>query len=123
MRGAGMTGKRGSSELALPKQSWSTSAAGLEAILASIDDHVACYDRQWRYTFVNDKAAEILGKTQEELLGHCVWDLFPDAVGNLYFEALHAALAQQRVIRQENYYAPFDRWFENHIYPTPDGVI
>jgi PAS domain S-box-containing protein len=96
--------------------------ARLEAVLAGINDHLVCYDRQWRYTYVNDKAAEILGKPKEELLGRSIWDLFPAAVGNQYYQELHTALAEQRVIRSEHYYPPFDSWFENHIYPTPDGV-
>jgi PAS domain S-box-containing protein len=96
--------------------------ARLEAVFASIDDHLVSYDRQWRYTFVNDGAARVLGKTKEELLGKCIWDLFPDAVGNQYYEELHRATAEQRVIRSEHYYSPFQKWFENHIYPSPDGV-
>jgi PAS domain S-box-containing protein len=96
--------------------------ARLEAVLAGINDHLVCYDRQWRYTFVNDKAAEILGKDKEELLGRSIWELFPEAVGNQYYQEVHTALAEQRVIRSEHYYPPFATWFENHIYPTPDGV-
>jgi PAS domain S-box-containing protein len=94
----------------------------LESVLSAIDDHIACFDSQWRYTFVNDKAAEMLGKRKEELLGHCAWDLFPDAVDSQFYRELQAAVAEQRVIRSEHYYAPFQRWFENHIYPTADGV-
>ena len=63
--------------------------ARLGAVLASINDHLACYDRQWRYTFVNDRAAQVLGKRKEELLGKSIWELFPDAVGNQYYQELH----------------------------------
>jgi PAS domain S-box-containing protein len=94
----------------------------LAAVLSSIDDHLVCYDEQWRYTYVNDAAARALGKSKEELLGNSIWDLFPDAVGNQYYRELHEAARERRVIRSEHYYAPFDRWFENHIYPAADGV-
>jgi PAS domain S-box-containing protein len=94
----------------------------LEAVLGSINDHLVSYDLQWRYTYVNDKAAAVLGRPKEELLGKCIWDLFPQAAGNQYYQELHQALAEQQVIRSEHYYEPFDAWFENHIYPTPDGV-
>ena len=96
--------------------------ARLEAVLASINDHLVCYDCQWRYTFVNDKAAQVLGRSKEDLLGKSIWELFPGAVGNQYYQELHTSLAEQRVIRSEHYYAPFETWFENHIYPSPDGV-
>ncbi|HEY3486858.1 MAG TPA: PAS domain S-box protein, partial [Gammaproteobacteria bacterium] len=94
----------------------------LEAVLGSINDHLVSYDLKWRYTYVNDKAAAVLGKPKEQLIGKCIWDLFPDAVGNQYYKELHQALAEQRVIRSEHYYQPFAIWYENHIYPYPDGV-
>jgi PAS domain S-box-containing protein len=94
----------------------------LAVLISSIDDHLVSYDRQWRYTFVNAAAARVLGRSREELLGRRVWELFPEAVGNPYYAALEQAAREQRVLRLEHYYAPFDRWFENHIYPSEDGV-
>ena len=98
------------------------SARQLEDILASIGDHLVTYDSQWRYTFINESGARMLGKTVEELIGRCIWEVFPEAVGNQYYRELHDALSRKQVIRSEHYYAPFDRWFENCIYPMPDGV-
>jgi PAS domain S-box-containing protein len=94
----------------------------LSAVLESIDDHLVSYDSQWRYTYVNDAAARTLGKSRDELIGRCIWELFPEAIGNQYYRELHDAVAQNRVIRSEHYFEPMERWFENHIYPTDDGV-
>ncbi|RIK37933.1 MAG: hypothetical protein DCC55_22700 [Chloroflexi bacterium] len=99
-----------------------TAKANLEKILVGITDHIAVYDREWRYVYVNDAAVATLGLPKEELLGRCIWELFPDAVGNPYYQALHQALAEQRNLVLEHYYAPWDRWFENRIYAAPDGV-
>jgi PAS domain S-box-containing protein len=65
--------------------------ARLQAVLSSVEDHLVCYDREWRYTFVNDAAARVLGKTKEELIGRSIWELFPEAVGNQYYQELHQA--------------------------------
>lgn len=94
----------------------------LSAVLESIDDHLVSYDTQWRYTFVNDAAARTLHKTPEELLGRSIWELFPESIGNQYYRELHDAVREQRIIRSEHYYEPWDSWFENHIYPNEDGV-
>ncbi|HYG78419.1 MAG TPA: PAS domain-containing protein [Planctomycetota bacterium] len=94
----------------------------LENVLCRINDHLVVYDLQWRYTYVNDKAAQVLGRPKDQLLGRCIWDLFPDAVGNQYYRELHEARAEQKIIRSEHYYAPFKKWFENIIYPAADGV-
>jgi PAS domain S-box-containing protein len=97
--------------------------ARLECVLAIIGDHLASYDRDWRYTYINDDGAAMLGKKKEELIGKRIWDVFPEAVGNQYYQEVHRALAERRVIRSQHYYKPFDRWFENYIYPSSDGVI
>jgi PAS domain S-box-containing protein len=92
-------------------------------IFDSLDYHVAIYDRDWRYTYVNAEAARVLGRSADELLGRSLWELFPEAIGNQYHRELHDAAATGRAIHGDHYHAPFDRWFENHIYPLPDGVL
>ncbi|HEX5055378.1 MAG TPA: PAS domain-containing protein [Gammaproteobacteria bacterium] len=104
------------------EQALRASERRLEVVLDTINDHLVSYDLEWRYTYVNDRAAALLGRSKQELLGKCIWDLFPEAVGNQYYRELHQAVAEQRVIRSEHYYAPFATWFENHIYPYADGV-
>lgn len=92
-------------------------------ILDSLDYHLALYDREWRYVYVNTEAARVLDRTPDELLGRSIWELFPDAVGNQYYRELHDALATGEPVHSDHFYAAFDRWFENHIYPVPDGVL
>ncbi len=94
-----------------------------ESIVENVDDHLVVYDREWRYLYVNEGAARVLGKRREELLGQCIWELFPEAVGNQYYRELHQAVAEQRVIRSEHFYAPWGNWYVNQIYPSPFGVI
>ena len=97
-------------------------ALQLEAAMAGLDDHIAIYDSEWRYVYVNRRAAEVLRKSEEELLGRCIWDLFPEAVGNQYHRELHQVAAERRSLHSEHFYAPFDAWFVNHIYPFEGGV-
>ncbi len=94
----------------------------LEQVLASLNDHIVVYDHEWHYTYVNDAAARVLGLPKERLLGNSIWELFPDAIGNHYYQALHRARAERCDIAFENYYEPWDRWFDNRIYPLEDSV-
>ena len=110
-----MKGVRGPTELESAATDWQPACVSLESVLAGIDDHLVCFDHQWRYTYVNDKVSEVLGKTRDELLGHCVWELFPEAVGNQFYCEVHAAAADHRVIRSEYYSARVQRWFANHM--------
>ena len=59
----------------------------LQHVFDSLEYHVAMFDREWRFTYVNLEAAALLGRSADELRGRCVWELFPEAVGNEYLTA------------------------------------
>ncbi|OKH42877.1 hypothetical protein NIES2101_32130 [Calothrix sp. HK-06] len=94
----------------------------LEAVLASINDQFLVLDREWRYTYVNDRVVEVVGMPREDLLGKCIWEAFPDTVGSQFYEQVHSAAAEQRIVYFEYFYPSWQRWFENHIYPNSTGV-
>ncbi|BDI15554.1 hypothetical protein ANSO36C_13560 [Nostoc cf. commune SO-36] len=56
-------------------------------------------DRQWRYTFVNDRIAEVAGIQKEELQGRIIWEVFPDVVKTEFYTQVHRAMAQQTVVQ------------------------
>ncbi len=91
-------------------------------VLARISD--ACYavDREWRFTYVNEAAELLLGRTQEDLLGKVLWQEFPPTVQTPLYAAFHRALAHGVTVSLEVYYPPWDGWGEGQIYPSPDGI-
>lgn len=98
----------------------------LENALNSMTDGFISIDRNWRHTYVNKKAAEMMGKSREELIGKSIENAYsPD--GFVYFEknylpAYKEAMEKQEYLYQEEYYQAIDKWYENHIYPSVDGV-
>jgi PAS domain S-box-containing protein len=94
----------------------------LETVLASINDQFLVLDREWRYTYVNDRVVEVVGMSREALLGKCIWDVFPETVGGQFYSELHRATAEQSIVHFEYFYPSWQRWFENHIYPSATGV-
>jgi PAS domain S-box-containing protein len=94
----------------------------LQKVFANVNDFFAILDRAWCYTYVNDAAVRILGLPREKLIGQCVWELFPEVVGTPFYHEVHRALAEQRDSIFEQHYAPWDRWYENHICTYPYGV-
>ena len=74
----------------------------LQHVFDSLEYHVAMFDREWRFTYVNLEAAAQLGRSADELRGRCVWELFPEAVGNEYYRELHDAVATGRIIHSDH---------------------
>src|SRR5262245_11608973 len=91
-------------------------------ILESISDGFVVLDRTWHYTYVNRQAASLFGRMPQDLVGKHIWTEFPEGIGQPFHLAFEKAMAKQIFIQLENYYEPWDRWFENRIYPSPDGL-
>ena len=103
----------------------SESGAGGEpyrTILESITDAFYAFDRDWRFTYVNRKAEELMGRRREELLGNNVWSIYSDAVGSDFYAAYHRAMDGREVVSFEAFYPPHDRWYELHAYPSEGGI-
>lgn len=91
-------------------------------ILESVSDAFVSLDVNWRYTYVNRRAGEILNRRPAELIGKHIWTEFPEGVGQPFHKAYEQAMKEQRIVELEEYYPPYDRWFENRIYPGIDGL-
>ena len=96
--------------------------AELIGIFERITDAFIALDKNLCYTYLNKKAGELIHRDPAALIGKCVWDIFPDAVGSETWHAFNQAMGEQRYITNTDYYAPLDLWQENHLYPSPDGL-
>jgi PAS domain S-box-containing protein len=92
-------------------------------ILESVSDGFVSLDRNWRYTYVNAKGAELLGRKPGELEGKHIWTEFPDGVGQPFHRAYERVMATRAAETIEEHYEPWDKFFENRIYPLDDGGI
>jgi PAS domain S-box-containing protein len=94
----------------------------LESILDRVSDAIVALDTHWVYTYVNEKAAQTFGRTPEQMIGKHIWTEFPEGIDQPFYKAYYRAVETQQAIMLEEYYPPYDRWFENRIYPSKDGL-
>lgn len=95
----------------------------LENILERITDAFVALDSEWRYTYVNQRAGHILNRDPEELIGKNIWEEFPEGIGQEFHRAYYQAVSEQRMIQLEEYYLPWNKWFESRIYPSSEGLL
>jgi PAS domain S-box-containing protein len=91
-------------------------------ILERITDGFVAIDHDWRYIYVNHQAEQLTGIKREDLLGKRVWDVYPEAVGTLFYQKYHEAMRTQQSLSFEDYYPPGQRWYTLHLYPSPEGL-
>ncbi|BAZ26501.1 PAS/PAC sensor hybrid histidine kinase [Kalymmatonema gypsitolerans NIES-4073] len=94
----------------------------IRKILESIAEAFVAFDREWRYTYVNQEAARLLQKPPEELLGKQVWNVYPELIGNTFYQEAHRAIAQQVPIELEEFSEVLHCWLEIRAYPSAEGL-
>ncbi|MWV39107.1 ATP-binding protein [Natrialba sp. INN-245] len=95
----------------------------LEEILGRIDDAVCAFDEEFRYTHVNERAEELLQRSESELLGEQLWEQFPEAANQeIVRESFETAMGTQEPTSYVHYFDLAERWLEVTIYPSETGA-
>ncbi|HEX5341623.1 MAG TPA: EAL domain-containing protein [Duganella sp.] len=97
-------------------------AACLTATLESISDAVLMLGHEWEIRYMNGNAERLTKVVREEVLGRCVWEVFPEAVDGPYYRAYHKAVETNQPVSFEEHYAPLDLWTEIRAYPSEEGL-
>ena len=95
-------------------------------ILESIADPFVVQDARWRFQYVNARAAEILGatgRTEEELIGTSVWEIYPELVGTEVEREMRRAATERVPLSFEARSVDGQRWSALFCYPLPDGGL
>ena len=95
----------------------------VSVILESITDAFVAFNREWRYTYVNDKATQLLQKSRKELIGKHVWEnVFPERIGVPVYTELQRVMSEQQPAVFEIFDPTVEIWAEAHAYPSENGV-
>ena len=89
----------------------------------SLTEGAYIVDREWRFIYVNNKAAEIMGKPRDELLGKNIWELYPEAIETVSYSQAHRAVEENTPVHYEVYFPYLETWFECRLYPSTEGLI
>lgn len=96
--------------------------ADVSEVVERVSDAFVALDQDWCYTYMNKKAGQIFNRDPQSIIGKNIWEEFPEGIGQPFYHAYYNAMKEQHYVHIEEYYAPYDLWFENHIYPSPTGV-
>ncbi|WP_458187480.1 PAS domain-containing protein [Haladaptatus sp. NG-WS-4] len=92
-------------------------------IFQRITDAFFAIDNEWEITYVNQRAAEFLDRSQDELVGQDLRELFPDDGDEGSYDAYRRAFEEQESVTLESrsLFRP-EKWVEERIYPAADGL-
>jgi PAS domain S-box-containing protein len=99
--------------------------ARLEQVLDVTTDAVLYLDRDYRLTFLNRRARELLSPSGD-VLGAILWDAFPAAGDktSLYYTNYRLTMEQGVPTEFDSFYPePLNRWYSNNCVAAGDGMI
>lgn len=94
----------------------------LRNVFDRITDAFVAFDNQWNYIYLNTKAAEIIGRRAEDIIGKNIWKEFPEKKEDIFYASFFTAMAEQRTLTQEGYCHPLRTWLHATLYPSSEGL-
>ncbi|PSP70248.1 hypothetical protein BRC80_09360 [Halobacteriales archaeon QH_9_66_26] len=91
-------------------------------LYGAVTDAIFVLNDEWEFTHLNERAEELLQRSEAELVGENVWDQFAPAVDTTFQEQSEKAMTHQEPVEFEEFYPPLDTWFEVRAVPTEDGL-
>jgi PAS domain S-box-containing protein len=98
------------------------------ALLDRMTDAFFAVDPEWRLTYVNDRAAEVLSAAMTgevdagTVEGNHLWEAIPEAVDTVFYDRYHEAMRTQESVSFREHYAPLEVWFDVRAYPSESGL-
>jgi PAS domain S-box-containing protein len=100
-------------------------ARQLQQVLDATTDGVLSVRKDWRITFLNSRAQQMLAPAGS-VLGGNLWKCLPGSsyAGSPYIAHLYRAMNQRIGVEFEAYYpAPLSMWLHIAVQPSEDGII
>lgn len=94
-----------------------------EVILASISDGFFALDHEWRFTYINAAAEEVVRRPPSEVIGKDYWAEYPAGEDVERETNLRRAMDQRVSVAYESYFQPLDIWLDVRAYPARDGGL
>jgi PAS domain S-box-containing protein len=99
-----------------------TAVQQVRRTLETITDGFYAIDQEWRFTYVNSQAEDLLRRPRHELLGQVIWNEFPEAVDSTFERMYRRAVDERRSVDFVEFFPPLGRWFEVRAHPSDDGL-
>jgi two-component system cell cycle sensor histidine kinase/response regulator CckA len=92
------------------------------SILESITDAFIAVDYEWKLTYLNGKAKQMMGCRREEAIGKNIWERFPELAGSVLEQECRRAVASRAPVEFTTFYPTPQLWAEIHVYPGENGL-
>ncbi|MEG5063186.1 PAS domain S-box protein [Microcoleus sp. B3-A4] len=94
---------------------------------AVIVDHMAeafiSINSEWRCTYVNHKAEQLLNRKRQHLIGKNIWTIFSIDLTSELYKYCHRAIVTPTAIEFEEHYLSLNKWLKIRLIKSEDGLL
>ncbi|WP_165452427.1 PAS domain-containing protein [Paenibacillus thalictri] len=94
----------------------------MKNVYESIAEAFVMLDRQARYTYLNKYAESLLRKKREDVLGECIWDVFPALTGKAFHQEFYKSWNEMKAGSFRYYDEELQLRLEVRLYPSREGM-
>jgi PAS domain S-box-containing protein len=95
----------------------------LDHVISRAGDAIFALDWELRFTYLNGPALRLLQRDRvEQLIGRYIWDEYELEHARDFHDAYDRALRTQQAEVFDTLYAPWNKWFEGRVFPSPEGL-
>ncbi|PSP74319.1 hypothetical protein BRC80_00540 [Halobacteriales archaeon QH_9_66_26] len=94
----------------------------MRKLYGGITDAIFVLNEDWEFTHLNDRAEELLQRSEAELIGEDVWEQFPERVDTVFQENYEKAMNQGETVEFETFSRVRDVWVRVRAIPIEDGL-
>lgn len=93
-----------------------------QSVLDLADDGFVATDIHFRIIRINRAAERVLRQRREAVVGHKLWEIFPEAGPSSIYQQCVRAMTGQETVRFVEYHTELQALLEVHAYPSADGL-
>src|SRR5262249_5605687 len=91
-------------------------------VLASIAESLMIVDRNWKLVYVNDAAAQFIGKPKRDLVRRDYWEAVPEILGSPAEQHLRRCAEERVPVQFETHSRRRQSWTNVRAYPLREGI-
>lgn len=91
-------------------------------ILESFTDGFFEVDKNWKVTYWNKEAENMLRMPRRHIVGKNLWEVYKDAIPLKFFTEYHKAMAGNVSVRFEEFFPRKNMWLEVAAFPSGEGL-
>ena len=117
--------QRAQQELIETRDELRRSQSRMENMLESLTDGFCAVDLDWRITYINGRALELLSASHwrvGDLMGQPIWSAFPALRASTMETECRRSLSVQQTVSFAFFYPQLGCWFDLRAYPSPEGL-